>query len=325
MGASKRWRDKLAEVVRRIREALAFPEAAAWGSTGGEQTWHALLITHDPQPRRWVPTYTEPGWATSVAPDAAEAMELLRVEHYDLILLDLRTPSADPIELVQDIHAYRQVPIVVAGVRADRQVIGNALAAGADDFFYIDDTPQTSSFVLRHTMDRARLTGTLREGYTAAARDFLTGADSEQAFSAAYAAAMARSPHTGEDLSVIRLGVENLATINAAFGRHVGDLVLREVARMLRAQVRRTDHIGRLRGGQFAVLLPGAGSTRAEEVVTRLRAATAQLRLPEQPDLYLRLRIGWAVRGDVDTDPLAVAEHRMSAADPIVAGPPGAY
>jgi diguanylate cyclase (GGDEF)-like protein len=237
-------------------------------------------------------------------------MELLRIEHYDLIVVDLRTPGVDSAEFVRDIRGRRRIPIMVAGLRTDRRRIADALAAGADEFLYIDGAPEVSRLLLRHTVDRARMSAMYEEGHPEWERDFLTGADSRRAFSAHYAQRVERSRQTGEGLVVIRLEVEDLERMNAAYGAHIGDTVLREVARMLQRAVRATDSVARLEAGQFAVLLVGASGRRAEQVANQIQALAAEQRFPERPNLRIRLRVGWAELG-ADADPLEAAERRL--------------
>lgn len=207
MEPSIRLRDRLSEITRWLRESLVSPAASAPQEEDRDRTLYALVVSEDPEARRWAPTYTEPGWETSLASEAADAMELLRIEHYDLIVVDLRTPGADSAEFVRDIRGHRRIPIMVAGLRTDRRLIADALAAGADEFIYIDGAPEVSRILLRHTVDRARVSAMYDEGHPEWGRDFLTGADSRRAFSELYTQRVERSRQTGEGLVIIRLAV----------------------------------------------------------------------------------------------------------------------
>jgi diguanylate cyclase (GGDEF)-like protein len=203
----------------------------------------------------------------------------------------------------------------VAAPRAERSLIADALAAGADDHVYADGNRDLARFLVRHAVDRVRLSRGYQEERPDTGRDFLTGADSQRAFSQIYAECVARSRQTGESLVVIRLAVDALQTINAAYGAHAGDVVLQEVTRMLRRAVRATDTVARLGAGQFAILLPGADRGRAEQVATQIHALASEQRFPERPDLRVQLRLGWAALGNGVSDPLHAAEQRLHAAE----------
>jgi diguanylate cyclase (GGDEF)-like protein len=311
-------RDSLNRITRFLKESLGIT-ASGTPPDRPEQPplSRALLVSHDPDAQHWIADYTDPGWQASLASDPTEAIELLAVEHYDLIAVDLDTLDASPATFIQELRAYRQVPIVVLAPRTGQDRIAEALAAGADDYIYADGNPDFARFVLRHTVDRVQLMGRYQEERPDTGRDFLTGADSQRAFAQVYDEWVTRCRQTGESLVVIRLAVEDLQTINTAYGTHAGDAVLQEVARMLRRAVRRTDSVARLGGGQFALLLPGPGGRRAEQVANQVRELAAEHRFPERPDLRIRLRVGWAAIGQ-DDDPLMAAEQRMDSATPSV-------
>lgn len=64
-----------------------------------------------------------------------------------------------------------------------------------------------------------------------------------------------RSQRYGTPLSVLLLDIDHFKVFNDIFGHQVGDLVLQEVARILRENTRAVDHIARYGGEEFAVIL----------------------------------------------------------------------
>jgi diguanylate cyclase (GGDEF)-like protein len=67
------------------------------------------------------------------------------------------------------------------------------------------------------------------------------------------------------------LDIDHFKRINDAFGHGVGDRVLAEIGRLLRAALRPADRAFRLGGEEFAIWLPGASPEAAEAVCERLR------------------------------------------------------
>jgi DNA-binding response OmpR family regulator len=67
--------------------------------------------------------------------DSSKACELHRVNHYDLILLDLEMPNVNGFEVMEglkEIEAGGTLPVLVVTVRPEE--MRNALRAGAVDF-----------------------------------------------------------------------------------------------------------------------------------------------------------------------------------------------
>jgi len=74
------------------------------------------------------------GFEVGDARSGDEALEQLRTDGYDLVLLDINMPGASGIEICRTIRATGDIPIVMLTVRnAERDKI-QALEAGADDY-----------------------------------------------------------------------------------------------------------------------------------------------------------------------------------------------
>ncbi len=72
-------------------------------------------------------------------------------------------------------------------------------------------------------------------------------------------------------LSVIMLDIDDFKHINDTYGHRVGDVVLREVAAMIKKGVRKTDIVARYGGEEFAVILPHTPLAGGVEEGERLR------------------------------------------------------
>lgn len=80
---------------------------------------------------------------------------------------------------------------------------------------------------------------------------------------------------SGEPVSIGIVDIDHFKSINDRFGHPVGDEVIREVARRLRATLRAQDVVGRYGGEEFLFVLSAGSSPHAEMVCERLRAAVA--------------------------------------------------
>jgi diguanylate cyclase (GGDEF)-like protein len=75
------------------------------------------------------------------------------------------------------------------------------------------------------------------------------------------------------------IDLDRFKAINDSAGHAAGDEVLRQIARLLQAQVRESDSVCRLGGDEFAVLLPGCSLERAQQLAEQIRAAVDNWRL----------------------------------------------
>ena len=65
-----------------------------------------------------------------------------------------------------------------------------------------------------------------------------------------------RSRRYGIELSVLMLDIDDFKKINDTYGHPTGDTVLREISRLIRKCIRKTDYAGRWGGEEFIVIAP---------------------------------------------------------------------
>jgi diguanylate cyclase (GGDEF)-like protein len=75
-------------------------------------------------------------------------------------------------------------------------------------------------------------------------------------------------------ISLLMLDVDHFKVINDTHGHPSGDYVLKELAVILKQQVRDSDVVARTGGEEFSVILPRAGRSDAADFAERIRQAT---------------------------------------------------
>ncbi len=105
--------------------------------------------------------------------------------------------------------------------------------------------------------------------------DLVTDAPNRRGFFNALAPWMALARRPGSPTALIVLDLDDFKRVNDGYGHPVGDVVLRHVADLCKRQLRDSDLLGRLVGGEFALLLPRTGQEEAMLVAERMRAAIA--------------------------------------------------
>ena len=94
-----------------------------------------LVVDDEPQIRRVMRVMlTEKGYAVTDARSGEEALEKLRTERQDLILLDMNMPGMGGLEACRRIRATSEVAIIMLTVHDFEADKVQALDAGADDF-----------------------------------------------------------------------------------------------------------------------------------------------------------------------------------------------
>jgi two-component system KDP operon response regulator KdpE len=94
-----------------------------------------LVVDDEPQLRRAMKaTLTDLGYSVIEAKTGEEALEMLRGESPDLILLDLNMPGIGGLETCRAIRETSETPIIILSVRNTERDKVQVLDAGADDY-----------------------------------------------------------------------------------------------------------------------------------------------------------------------------------------------
>jgi two-component system KDP operon response regulator KdpE len=111
-----------------------------------------LVVDDEPQIRRVMrATLSGAGYLVTDARSGEEALEKLRDERSDLVLLDVNLPGISGIETCRKIRAQSDVHVLMVTVRNSDQDAVEALDAGADDYI-------TKPFAMEVLLARIRAT-----------------------------------------------------------------------------------------------------------------------------------------------------------------------
>jgi two-component system KDP operon response regulator KdpE len=94
-----------------------------------------LVVDDDPQIRRVMRvTLTGQGYVVDDAKTGEVALEKIRDERFDLVLLDMNMPGMDGLETCRSIRSQSEIAIIMLTVRDSERDKVAALDAGADDY-----------------------------------------------------------------------------------------------------------------------------------------------------------------------------------------------
>jgi two-component system cell cycle response regulator len=115
-----------------------------------------------------------------------------------------------------------------------------------------------------------------REMYERTVRDGLTGLYNRSFFLNQVGPLAQFGAGCGLGLAILMLDIDHFKRINDAHGHDAGDVVLREVADVLRESTRNEDLVARYGGEEFVLALPVSAPDQATERAERIRASLAE-------------------------------------------------
>ena len=131
-----------------------------------------------------------------------------------------------------------------------------------------------------------------------ATTDALTGLWNRRKFNEVVEAEMARARRYGHPLSLCLLDVDHFKRVNDTYGHDVGDAVLRELAVVMRAELRAVDGLARWGGEEFVVLSVDTPLPGGRDVAERVRLSTARHVFPAVGRVTVSLGVTEYSRGD---------------------------
>ena len=174
-------------------------------------------------------------------------------------------PRQDPVDLLNK-----------AGIAA----ILAALLAISALLFWLMTSVAISESRGAELAKRNREAALLREKlHEQAMRDMLTGLYNRHYVEEWFGLELLRAQRHGRPVAAIMLDIDHFKRFNDSFGHEAGDLVLRELAGVLRRLARQSDVASRYGGEEFLVLLPECPFDAALRKAEQLREEAAKLKL----------------------------------------------
>jgi len=130
--------------------------------------------------------------------------------------------------------------------------------------------------------------------------DPLTGLANRVLFDRVLNRELHKARERGGAVSVLEIDIDHFKRVNDTYGHPVGDIVLRQLADVLRATLRRADLPARVGGEEFAVVLT-QGEAAPQAVAEKLRQAVERevFGEPGEP-LRITISLGCASAGKLD-------------------------
>lgn len=207
--------------------------------------------------------------------DSQAALDHVRRDDgVDCVITSLETAPLGGLEVCWNLRALsderRPLAILVMSSDRGRRDIGEVLDCGADDFMAKPPDPDELHARLRNAERVIRLQ---RELIEQADTDPLTRLLNRRAFTRKARDAMGRAGETGT-ISALLVDIDHFKGINDTHGHDAGDVIIRNVADILRE----TGGVAaRLGGEEFGMCLPEVSLATASIVAHRIRTRCASL------------------------------------------------
>jgi len=197
--------------------------------------------------------------------DGRQVMDILRREPFDVMLLDMSMPAISGLDVLRQVtQAFEELPVIIVTGHGSIEIAVESMQAGAADFV----TKPVPAAVLHLRIQKALEHARTRR---LASTDGLTEVYNHRTFQERLSQEIARADRYSRPLSLLMIDVDHFKVYNDTYGHPQGDIVLQDLARLLREMSRTSDTVARYGGEEFAIILPETDSVGAQKIAQRLR------------------------------------------------------
>lgn len=209
-----------------------------------------------------------------------EAVEICQTGNVGLLLLDILLPGLNGFEVCRQVkHSEKgkDLPIVVITCLEDMDSRLKCIELQTDDYLVKPIVSRELQARVKILLEKKQQLDKLRAHYeralNSAVVDWLTGLYNQGYFKKFLDLEIKKSLRQRYPVTLIMMDIDDFKAVNDAYGHPTGDLMLQELAQVVRKSVREVDLVARYGGDEFAVVLPYSDGYSSIRVAHRIDEA----------------------------------------------------
>jgi len=190
------------------------------------------------------------------------------------------------LEFVQEYSAMASLPLI-----ADEKLLGAVSIYSCQLENYEDEHLRLLETVSRIAADAILKSIYHAETETKALTDPMTNLPNARSLQIHFEKESARADRNGSTFQVLMLDLDGFKAVNDNYGHKTGDKLLRELSKVMRAQLRDYDFLARYAGDEFVAIIPETEEISVDELCNRLEKAVNNFILPVGDGKFARVGI----------------------------------
>lgn len=187
--------------------------------------------------------------------------------------------SFQKLDFVQNYTAMASLPLL-----SEEKLVGAISLYSCDIENYEEEHMRLLETVSRIAADAIYMALQHAESETRALTDPMTNLPNARSLQIHFEKEAGRASRNGSTFQLLMLDLDGFKAVNDTFGHKVGDTMLREIAKVMRGQLRDYDFLARYAGDEFVAIVPETDSEAIVEFCQRMEKAVSAFALSISDD-----------------------------------------
>ena len=189
-------------------------------------------------------------------------------------------------KLDRNYTAMASLPLI-----ADEKLLGAVSLYSCDLKNYEEEHIRLLETVSRIASDALAISLEHAESESRAMTDPMTDLPNARSLQLQFEKEAGRAERNGTNFQMLMLDLDGFKAVNDTFGHKIGDKMLKELAKVMNAQLRDYDFLARYAGDEFVVIVPETDAEEIKELSCRIEKAVNECVLPISEDKSARVGI----------------------------------
>ena len=212
------------------------------------------------------------------------------------------------VELANEFSAMASLPLI-----SEEKLVGAVSLYSCALENYEEEHMRLLETVSRIASDAICASLQHAETETRALTDPMTNLPNARSLQIHFEKEAARADRSKSNFQLLMLDLDGFKAVNDTYGHKIGDLMLKEIAKVMRAQLRDYDFLARYAGDEFVAIVPETDDAAIRELCHRMEEAVYGFVLPVGDDKHTR--VGVSIGAACYPDNGKTLDHVIIAAD----------
>ncbi|HMS40104.1 MAG TPA: diguanylate cyclase [Pyrinomonadaceae bacterium] len=194
--------------------------------------------------------------------------------------------SFSQLDLVEEYSAMVSLPLIT-----DEKLIGAVSLYSCELENYEDEPLRLLETVSRIASDAIYKSMQHAASESRALTDPMTGLPNARSLQNQFEKEYARAARNGSSFQVLMLDLDGFKAVNDTFGHKAGDMLLKEISKVMSEQLRDYDFLARYAGDEFVAIIPETNADEVKDLCERMERAVENFVLPIDDENQARIGV----------------------------------